>query len=206
MKKRILIADDHLLFGEGLKELLAKQPAFEVKGPVKEREEIIQAVILFKPHVLLLDINLGKTNGIDLGRDLKKSHPGVKIIMLTMYEEEKFLKQSKQYQMDGYLLKDCETSVLLSGIQKVLDGNTCFTEFEETAENLAIGKDDFMALYQLSSRELEVIHQLKHGFNNQEIAESLNLSFHTVKTHRKNIYMKLKVSNVAELIEVMNKF
>lgn len=205
MTKRILIADDHQLFGEGLKELLSKQSSFEVAGPLKEKEEIIQGVIRFKPHVLLLDINLGKTNGIDLGRNLKNSYPGIKIIMLTMYEDEKFLKQSKQFQMDGYLLKDCETSVLLSGIQKVLNGETCFTEFEPASEEQNIGKDNFMARYQLSVRELEVMHQLKHGFNNQEIAEQLNLSFHTVKTHRKNIYMKLNVSNVAELIEVMNK-
>ena len=206
MKTKILIADDHQLFGEGLKELLIKQADFEVLGPVKEKEEIIHAVIQQKPHVLLLDINLGKTDGLELGRDLRAHHSLLKIIMLTMYDNEKLLKLSKVYGMDGYLLKDCETAVLLGGIRQVIQGGTCFSNFYPGNHANDPAKDEFLAHYQLSERELEVMNQIKLGLTNPEIADILSLSYHTVKTHRKNIYLKLKVSNVAELIEVTAKF
>lgn len=204
MKYKILIADDHKLFGEGLKELLRKQGDFVPYGPEKEKYAIEEAISEIVPDVLLLDINLGKVDGIELGRDLKLAFPYLKIVMLTMYENEKMLRLSKQYGMDGYLLKDCETEILLSGIRKVIGGDTYFMEFSlEPKEELVNPSDSFLAQYQLSEREVEIIEYLKKGLNNPEIAEQLSLSFHTVKTHRKNIYLKLGVSNVPELIEFM---
>jgi DNA-binding NarL/FixJ family response regulator len=206
MKYKILIADDHKLFGEGLKELLRKQGDFMPFGPEKEKFEIEEAISEINPKVLLLDINLGKIDGLELGKDLKVAFPYLKIIMLTMYENEKMLKLSKQYGMDGYLLKDCETSVLLSGIRTVIDGGTYFVEIKAEPKNgIKIASDSFLAQYQLSEREGEIIEHLIKGLNNQEVAELLNLSYHTVKTHRKNIYLKLDVSNVPELIKRMNK-
>ncbi|SOE19662.1 DNA-binding response regulator, NarL/FixJ family, contains REC and HTH domains [Spirosomataceae bacterium TFI 002] len=205
MKNKILIADDHKLFGEGLKELLRKQGDYMPFGPEKEKYAIEEAISEINPKVLLLDINLGKLDGLELGKDLKVAFPYLKIIMLTMYENEKMLKLSKLYGMDGYLLKDCETKVLLNGIKTVIDGGSYFVEFEaEPKYEMSTALDSFLAQYQLSDREVEIIDHLVKGLNNQEIAEILNLSYHTVKTHRKNIYLKLDVSNVPELITKMN--
>jgi DNA-binding NarL/FixJ family response regulator len=200
-KIRILIIDDHLLFGLGLKELIQKESNYEVIGPVKEPNEIISTIHSLLPHVVLLDINLNGVNGIELGNKLKSEFENLKIIILTMYEHTVFLKQAKDLKMDGYLLKDSDSKVLLNGIQSVLEGGSCFLKIrnEKSSEKIR----GFGDKYHLSERELEVANEICKGLNNNEIAEKLNLSYHTIKTHRKNIYTKLCISNVPELIEIL---
>jgi DNA-binding NarL/FixJ family response regulator len=205
MKNKILIADDHQLFGNGLKELLQKSGNFEVFGPIKEEEEIKQALLIIRPSILLLDINLGGINGIELGTVLKKDFPDLGIIMLTMYENARFLSQSIKANLDGYLLKDCETKELVAGIDKVLKGEKCFIKIASEPDENKQFKDNFLTKYNITERELEIINHLKNGETNEEIAKKLTLSFHTVKTHRKNIYLKLSVSNLAGLIDFLNQ-
>ena len=156
----------------------------------------------YDPKLLLLDINLNGINGIDLGKRLKEDYPKLKIIMLTMYEHAAFLKQSKEFGLDGYLLKDSEPHVLINGINTVLGGGKYFLEIVETANVLM--KDAFADKHKLSEREIEIGHEICKGLNNHEIAEKLCLSYHTIKTHRKNIYNKLKISHLTELIEILN--
>lgn len=198
---KILIIDDHLLFGLGLKELLLKESNFEVEGPLKEVNEIISTIQVVCPDLILLDINLNGINGIELGKKLKEEFNNIKIIILTMYEHSVFLKQAKDAAMDGYLLKDCDSTVLINGIQSVLDGGNCFMKL--TNEKSISTNNIFGDKYYLSDREIEIAHEICKGFNNQEIADKLHLSYHTIKTHRKNIYTKLSVSNVPELMEIL---
>ena len=198
----ILIIDDHQLFGLGLKELLLKQESFEVLGPFKNIHDIHAAIQANHPQLLLLDINLNGVNGLDLGKKIKIDYPKLKIIILTMYEHAVFLKQSKEYGMDGYLLKDSEPQILIKDINNVLNGGQAFLEIIEES-NIGL-KDDFAAKHRLSEREIEIGHEICKGLNNNEIAEKLFLSYHTVKTHRKNIYQKLKISHVTELLEILN--
>ncbi|MBK9225335.1 MAG: response regulator transcription factor [Flavobacterium sp.] len=135
----------------------------------------------------MLDINRSGVNGLDLGKKIKMDYPNLKIIILTMYEHAVFLKQSKEYGMDGYLLKDSEPLVLISGINNVLKGEKAFLIIEgDTVNNI---KDDFAAKNKLSEREIEICHQICKGLNNHEIAEKFFLSYHTVKP-QKNIYQK----------------
>ncbi len=201
-KSRIIIIDDHQLFGLGLKELLLKQEIYEVFGPFKNIHEINSAIQTFDPMLLLLDINLNGINGLEMGKKLKEDYPKLKIIMLTMYEHAVFLKQSKDFGMDGYLLKDSEPHVLINGINTVLGGGKYFLEIVERANDMM--KDAFADKHKLSEREIEISHEICKGLNNHEIAEKLCLSYHTIKTHRKNIYNKLKISHVTELIEILN--
>ncbi|WP_341226190.1 response regulator transcription factor [uncultured Arcticibacterium sp.] len=201
MSPKILIADDHQLFGNGLKELLQKDSLYEVHGPIMHEDEIKHTISDLRPHVLLLDINLNGINGIQLGKVLKSNFPDLKIIIITMYENLTFLAQSKEAELNGYLLKDCETSELLNGIREVLNGGTCFVEMENDFFESETFKDSFLEKYNITEREMEIMNHLKNGRTNEEIAKRLFLSFHTVKTHRKNIYNKLGVSNVAELID-----
>ncbi|MGR3810636.1 response regulator [Jiulongibacter sp. NS-SX5] len=205
MTYKILIVDDHQLFGEGLKELLQKRGTFKVYGPLKNKEEIIRTVFQIEPDVVLLDINLGKLDGLDLGKHLKEIAPELKVIMLTMYEYSRLLSLSKQFNMDGYLLKDCESDVLFFAIGEVLSGGKHFMHVSISEENSKGFKDSFLMKYQLSERETGIIDFLIQGYTNRDIANSLSLSYHTVKTHRKNIYLKLGVSNVPELIELLEK-
>ncbi|MCP9764050.1 response regulator transcription factor [Lacihabitans soyangensis] len=200
-KIKILIVDDHLLFGLGLKELLLKESGYEVTGPVTDLNEITSIIQFISPHVILLDINLNGLNGIELGKKLKSEFGNIKIIILTMYEHAVFLKQAKESKMDGYLLKDSDPNVLFSGIQSVLEGGSCFLKIVDNKSSQKMNV--FGDKYHLSERELEVANEICKGLNNHEIAEKLTLSYHTIKTHRKNIYTKLSVSNVPELIEVL---
>ena len=202
MTSKIIIADDHQLFGNGLKELLQKDKLFEVHGPIKQEEEIKQAIAELRPEVLLLDINLNGINGIELGKILKQDFPDLKIIIITMYENMSFLNQSKEANLDGYLLKDCETADLLNGIKQVLKGGTCFTKIEGVFFEDETFKDSFLEKYNITEREMEIMTHLKNGKTNDEIAQRLYVSFHTVKTHRKNIYNKLGINNLAELINL----
>jgi DNA-binding NarL/FixJ family response regulator len=201
-KSRIIIIDDHQLFGLGLKELLLKQENYEVFGPFRNIHEINSAIQTYDPMLLLLDINLNGINGLELGKKLKVDYPNLKIIMLTMYEHVVFLKQSKDFGLDGYLLKDSEPRVLIGGINTVLNGGNCFLEIAEAPNDEM--KDAFADKHKLSEREIEISCEICKGLNNNEIAEKLCLSYHTIKTHRKNIYSKLKISHVTELIEILN--
>lgn len=198
---KILIVDDHLLFGLGLKELILKETDYKVIGPVKNLNEIISTIQSDSPDVVLLDINLNGINGIELGKKLKNEFRNIKIIILTMYEHAVFLKQAKECEMDGYILKDSDPNVLFNGIQSVLEGGSCFLKIldEKSSQKM----NGFGDKYHLSEREFEVANEICKGLNNNEIAEKLNLSYHTIKTHRKNIYTKLSVSNVPELIETL---
>ncbi|WP_255075951.1 response regulator transcription factor [Lacihabitans sp. CCS-44] len=200
-KHKILIVDDHLLFGLGLKELLLKERDYEILGPLKEINEIISTIQSNSPDLILLDINLNGINGIELGKRLKLEFNKIKVIILTMYEHSVFLRQAKEAEMDGYLLKDCDSNFLISGIQTVFNGGNCFLKLiNEKSVPVASGFGD---KHFLSDRELEIAYEICKGLNNNEIAEKLHLSYHTIKTHRKNIYTKLGISNVLELIEVL---
>lgn len=198
---KILIVDDHQLFGLGLKELLLKQTDYQIIGPLKELNEINSTIQTQSPQLILLDINLAGINGIDLGKKLKVDFLHLKIIMLTMYEHAAFLQNAKDVDMDGYLLKDCDFNELLQGINAVLEGGTCFMKIK--GEQFPILKDAFGDKLKLSEREIEISKEICNGLNNNEIAEKLRLSFHTIKTHRKNIYTKLGISHVTELKDIL---
>ncbi|MBK9935216.1 MAG: response regulator transcription factor [Cytophagaceae bacterium] len=204
MKSRILIADDHQLFGNGLKELLSKESYLQVFGPEKTPQSIIHAVKLHHPSILLLDVNLDGINGIELGEILKKDYPEMAIIIITMYNQAHLIEKSKNAGLDGYLLKDCETDVLLQSINRILNGEKIFVT-QKDYDVTPVVKDDFLLQYQLTEREKEIIKLLTQGKSNTEIGESLFLSFHTIKTHRKNIYNKLGISNLIELVEIAQK-
>ncbi len=198
---KIIIVDDHQLFGLGLKELLLKQTDYHIFGPLKELNEINSTIQAQSPQLILLDINLAGINGIDLGKKLKVDFLHLKIIMLTMYEHAAFLQNAKDVGMDGYLLKDCDFDELLQGISAVLKGGTCFMKIK--GEQFPVLKDAFGDKHKLSEREIEISKEICNGLNNNEIAEKLRLSFHTIKTHRKNIYTKLGISHVTELKDIL---
>lgn len=202
-KHQLLIIDDHYLFGEGLKELLSKQKELHIEGPEKDVKRIESMLSQNTPELILMDINLSGLNGIELGAKIKEDYPDIKIIILTMYDQKTFFKQAQEAKMDGYLLKDCDSAILLKGIFEVLKGGTYFYEITDTKSHYLPENDDFANKYKLSERELEIIKHICNGLNNKQIAETISLSYHTVKSHRKNIYFKLGISHITELIELM---
>lgn len=199
MKPKLLIADDHTLFNEGIKQLISDY--YYVVGQVFDGKEVLLAIQITQPDVILLDINLPSINGFDLAKEIKQSFSWLKIIFLSMYTESRFIERAKQLQVHGYLLKNSRKEELVKGVDAVLAGEIYYDpRLSLTTPNLH-HDDFFVKRFSLTPREVEIIKMIRDGLNTSEIAEKLFLGLETVKTHRKNIYFKLSISKLTELIK-----
>lgn len=193
---KLLIIDDHKLFIEGLVAILKDISFISEIYTVSESSQIQANVRTIGPDIILIDINLGGDNGLEIGKKIKKSYPLTKIVVLTMHHHPSFKQQAKEYGFDAFLHKDTSTKILLQTLDDLRIGKAWnWDEHEKEDTELRFLKNN----YNLTTRELEIIHYLAQGLDNQQISEKLFLSYYTVKTHRKNIYMKLGVSNIIEL-------
>lgn len=199
-KIKVLLVDDHQLFNDGLKSLLSSEPHLEIVGQVFNGKEVIFAVQKYSPDVVFLDINLPNANGIDLAKIIVKDFLSTKVILLTMYEDQQMLKDAKKVGVHGYILKNSSPNELLAGIRAVTAGQVYFDE-KINKKIVQPEKDKFAKKYSLSDREIAIIRLVIEGKNSQEIAESLFLSYLTIKTHRRNIHFKLGTSTTPELIK-----
>lgn len=199
----ILLIDDHRMFNDGIKSLLNEQPDLIVCGQVFQATDVLPAIQRTNPHLILLDVNLQRVNGIDLGRKILADYPHLRVLMLTMYNQPKLLDEARRAGLHGYLLKDATTPELLRGVRAVLAGDTYFdVSLNGTAPPAddPFG-DDFARRLNLTFREVEIIRLIKDGLSNEQIATRIYLSVETVKTHRKNIHFKLGISKVTDLIQ-----
>src|SRR6218665_3654899 len=121
---KLLIADDHILFNEGVRQLLSDN--FDIVGQVYDGKEVLPTIHLQKPNVILLDINLPSINGFDLAKEIKRAFASIKIIFLSMYNESRFVEQSKLLQVNGYLLKNSTKEELIEGIESIMRGETYY--------------------------------------------------------------------------------
>lgn len=198
MKHKLLIADDHTLFNEGVKQLLSDN--YEIVAQVYDGKEVLSAIHLKNPDVILLDINLPSIDGFDLAKEIKRSFESLKIIFLSMYDESKFIEQSKQINVHGYMLKHSSKEELIVSIESVLAEVIYYDpKLDKNQKNLH-HDDFFVKQFSLTPREIEIIKLIKIGIDTAKIAEKLFLSEETIKSHRKNIYFKLNINKVAELI------
>jgi len=197
----VLIVDDHRIFSDGLKLLFQEYPDFRVCGQGFSAPEVLPAIQRLQPDLVLLDVNLQGSSGIDLGREIRRSFPGVAVVVLTMYNQPKLREEARKAGLHGYLLKESSMPELLEGIRTVLGGNPHPDEPApaDSPTDDPFG-DEFARRHNLTFREMEIIRLVREGLTNEHIADRLSLSVFTVKTHRKNIHFKLGVSNVAELI------
>lgn len=201
MKPRLLIADDHTLFNEGVKNLLLEN--FEIVAQVYDGAGVIPTIQDKSPDVVILDINLPVINGLTLAGEIKSGFPAVKIIFLSMYTEMRFVEEAKKLKVNGYLIKHSTREELIRGIEQVLAGKDFW---DPKLDRIRVTEDDvFVKKFSLSPREIEIIALIRSGFSAWEIAEKLYLSHETVKTHRKNIYYKLNISKSTELILFANE-
>jgi DNA-binding NarL/FixJ family response regulator len=190
----IYIADDHAIVVDGLKEILKSRKTWVVKGVAHDGEQLINLVKKQRPDVVILDINMPRINGIECARWIKENQPTTRVIVLTMYPEKIYVDQLLKAGADGCLLKSRGSSDLLEAIERVSEGKSYFdwiTEFKNEPDS----KD-----YKLSDREIQIIKLIITGDSSSVIAEALFISEETVKTHRKNIFKKLKIHHVTELM------
>ena len=201
-KIRMVIADDHNLFIEGLQLILKDHPEIEITEIAQNGKELLELVRKKKPDVILLDINMPVLNGLDTLKYLKKEFGQVKVIMLSTYNEDHLVEKAKANGANGYLLKNVNKADLIQTIQLVFSGQACFPYRLPAGENAMHGEDEFLKQFNLTKRENEIILLIKDGLTNQQISETLHLSIYTVETHRKNIMQKLKLKTPAELIKL----
>ena len=198
---KILIADDHTLFVEGLKQILAEISAIEISGVAQNGKELLELVRKNKPDVILLDINMPVLNGLDALNYLKKDFSNVRVIMLSTYSEEHMIEKAKALGANGYLLKNVNKADLIQTISLVHSGQSCFPYQQPTSKPSVGEPDNFLKAFNLTKREQEIIVLINQGLTNQQMAETLHLSIYTIETHRKNIMHKLKLRTPGELIK-----
>jgi DNA-binding NarL/FixJ family response regulator len=195
---RILIADDHPLFIDGVLNAFRGNEQYQVAATEEDGTKVEEAVSKNQPDIILLDINLPGKDGISIAKDIRKNHPKCKIILLTMYMPADVQIPDNATFFDGYVLKNSGTAILLAAISKVIRGYRFLDPNLQTSNQH--GGDQFSKHMKLSTREKEILRLLIGGSNNKQIADQLFLSELTIKTHRKNLMSKLGAHNLADLL------
>jgi DNA-binding NarL/FixJ family response regulator len=203
---RILIADDHPIFRDGLRKLLEAEPGFKVVGEATDGAEAVRMVQEVKPDILLLDLAMPRMPGLEALRELMASSTFVRAILLTASIEKRQIVEALQLGARGVVLKESATELLLKSIRSVMAGQ--FWVGRESVVNLfktlrelggAPGEEAPQKKFGLTPRELEIISTIVTGYTNKDIAQKFSISEQTVKHHLTNIYDKLGVSTRLEL-------
>ena len=197
MSTKVMIADDHSLVREGIKQLLEFDGSIEVVSEASNGIECLDKLEDYIPDVLLLDINMPEKNGLEVLDEIKKKDYDLKVLILTVHNELEYLLKAVDIGVDGYILKDSKSSELKKAIQSVLSGDnyiqaSLIPALNNRLANRDIDKDKIDLL---TDRELEVLIGVANGMINKEIATNLNISERTVKNHVSNIFKKIDVSD-----------
>jgi two-component system response regulator NreC len=203
---RVLLADDHTLFRQGIRNLLAAEPDIEVIAEVPNAGEAAAKAAELKPDVVLMDIGMPGFSSFEATRQIKRDRSETKVLFLTMYDDEDYLVEGMEVGGNGYVLKDCPASQLLAAIRDVHRGGSYLSP-----RMLSQLVDDFRSRVKsnaqvprfatLTGREKEVLKMLAEGQSVKEIAGVLNLSVKTVEAHKFNLMRKLDIHNKAQLVQ-----
>jgi DNA-binding NarL/FixJ family response regulator len=198
---RLVIADDHTIVREGLKQLLASAGGFEVVGEARDGNEVMQRVRELDFDVLLLDLSMPGRSGLEVIRQARAERPKLRILVLSMHQEHQYAVRAIRSGASGYLTKEAAPALLANALRKVAAGGAYITP--EVAELLALGampNVDAAPHTTLSDREFQVFRMLADGAGVSDIAERLNLSVKTISTHKARLMQKLGVATTTELL------
>lgn len=201
MMIKILIADDHPLVREGIKEVIKKAPDIVIAGEACNSTEIMGKLRELQVDLVLLDIAMPGRGGIDVLKDIKEAFPSMPVLILSMYSEDQYAVRSLKAGASGYLNKECATEQLVAAIRKTASGGK-FVSFglaEKLAGDLIQGIDD-SPHKKLSDREFQVMQMIGAGKAPSEMAEELGLSIKTVGTYRSRILEKMGMKNNSQLM------
>jgi DNA-binding NarL/FixJ family response regulator len=202
MRTRILVADDHEIFAEGLCGLLGNEPALDVIGKAADGAEAVCVAREQAPDVVIMDLSMPDMNGVEATRLIKAERPAVKVLCLSMHADRGFVMGALNAGASGYLLKDSAKRELLQAIRTVMDDAVYLSPgVAGTVVDAATSGTDSDALARLTDREREVLQLLAEGTTTRGIASRLHLSVKTVGTHRAHIMDKLGVDSIAALIK-----
>ena len=192
-----MLADDHVLIREGIKQLLEFDGSMKVIAEASDGIECLEKLKNVKPDILLLDINMPNMNGIDVLKELKEKNDPLKVLILTVHSEVDYLVKAVDIGANGYILKDSGSAELKQAINAVIDeGSYIQPNLIPALNSRLINRDmDREKLASLTKREVEILTQVACGMFNKEIAVNLNISERTVKNHISNIFKKIDASD-----------
>lgn len=203
-KFRIIIAEDHTLFRQGLKSLLSLEPDFEVVGEAEDGVAAIRCVERLKPDIILLDLSMPGVDGMTAIKEIKKKYSKTKIIILTAHATEAFFQEALKCGADGYVVKEADHAELMVAMKSVLRDNSYLSP--KVSRRIIDGylggnmrREEDRSHVPLTSREIEILKLIAKGFKSREIADQLFISDKTVAKHRANIMSKLSLNSAAAL-------
>ena len=192
---RLLLADDHVMFAEGLRSLLRDE--FELLGTVANGKELVEATLESKPEIILVDISMPVLNGFDAVREIRKSGSDTKVIFLTMHNDATLLAEALRCGASGYILKQAAGEELVNAIREVAQGNHYISPL---VTSLPPPSKTKQAKRTITPRQREVMELISQGLTMKEIAAELKISTRTAETHKYEIMETLGVETTAELI------
>jgi two-component system response regulator NreC len=204
-KIRVLIADDHTILREGIRSLLEDEPDIEVVGEAEDGHSAVDLANQFNPDIIVMDIAMPRLNGLEATRQIRRQNSKIKILILTMHDNEEYIRQVLAAGAMGYILKDAASKELLAAIRSINKGDAvlspAITRLVIT-DYLRWGDlEPAKSMDGLSNREREVLQLIAEGYTNKQIAEILCLSIKTIQAHRLNLMKKLNLHNRGELIK-----
>ncbi len=203
---RILLADDHTLFRQGVKTLLASESDMEVVGEAADNGSAAEKAAELKPDVVLLDIGMPGPSSFETARQIKKNRPETRVLFLTMYDDEDYLVESMEVGANGYVLKDSPAAQLVAAVRDVYRGGSylsprMLSQLVDDFRTRVKTTDRVPRFATLTPREKEVLKMLAEGNSVKEVAGQLKLSVKTVEAHKFNLMRKLDIHNKAHLVQ-----
>ncbi|MHC6226339.1 response regulator [Pseudomonas sp. X10] len=193
---RIALVDDHVLVRDGVKSLLSAVPHFQVVGQAESGAQALELVASTELDILLVDVGLQGMNGLELTRKLCSLYPGIKILMLSMYDNQEYVRTSINAGALGYVLKNAPSTELIAAIEAIAAGGSFYSP-EITRKLVSNNRDE----NDLTPREVQVLSMIAKGANNKEMARELGISVRTVETYRLSIRRKLNIDTAAALVK-----
>src|ERR1041385_677655 len=208
MKKiKILFADDHSIVRNGLRALFRSISGFSVVGEAPDGETAVQLASLRKPDIAILDISMPKLNGIETTQIIKQRHPEIKVLILTIHEDEAYVYEIIRAGANGYIVKNAKKKKIIAAVRAVVSGEPFFSpgisklmieKFIQRARQETVHRSHSSG--PLTKREREILEHIAQGLTSKEISEKLFLSLSTVNTHRANLMQKLDIHDTATLV------
>lgn len=201
-KTRILLVDDHAVLRDGLKLLINRQPDMEVVGEAGDGEEALRKVRQLNPDVVLTDLSMPNVNGVEATEALKRSHPHVKVLVLTVHEGDIYLQPALKAGARGYIIKRAAAEEVVNAVRVVMSGGVYIhpSVADQIVKGYVNPQPSAEEDIPLSGRELQVLILLAQGYSNKEIAEKLFLAVRTVETYKQRLMGKLGLESRAELV------
>jgi DNA-binding NarL/FixJ family response regulator len=205
-KHKILIADDHAMVRDGVKNLIRQNKDLIVVGEAHTGNQTLELYEMLTPDLLIMDISMPDMNGMEVSRTILSKNPKANIIILSMYDDEDYISRCLEYGVKGYVVKNESGSELDYAIKSVLSGKNYFSRqaqdviFKKYTQNVTKKKEREDTI-KLTRREIEIIKLIAEGLTSQQMADQLFISPRTVETHRANLMKKIGVKNAIELVK-----